>query len=114
MILIKKCNTFYLIPSTEDVITVLGMECLTAKLKLSQEYLNHIMRNPAFCICQNKGADQLHGNRAADPCLYFGYIDITISLLPKWDNVTKSGFQVTSCPKTINKFMSLKDSGMLL
>ena len=24
------------------------------------------MRKPAFCICENKGAHQLHGNHAAD------------------------------------------------
>ena len=24
------------------------------------------LRKPAFCICGNKGADQLQGNRAAD------------------------------------------------
>ena len=24
------------------------------------------MRKPVFCICENKGADQLDGNRAAD------------------------------------------------
>ena len=34
-----------------------------------------------FCICENKGADQMHGNRAAEQCLCFQYIDSTISLL---------------------------------
>ena len=29
------------------------------------------MRKPAFYICKKKGADQLHGNRAADQCLFF-------------------------------------------
>ena len=29
------------------------------------------MRNSAFCICENKGADQLHGNRAADQRLCY-------------------------------------------
>ena len=33
------------------------------------------MRKPAFCICKNKGADQLRGNRAADQHLCFHYID---------------------------------------
>ena len=41
------------------------------------------MRNPAFCICENKGVDQLGDNRAADQCLCFRYIDSTISLLLK-------------------------------
>ena len=30
-----------------------------------------IMRKSAFCICENKGADQLRGNRAADQRLCF-------------------------------------------
>ena len=49
------------------------------------------MRNPAFCICKNKGADQLCGNpadqlcgnRAADQRLCFRNIDSTIPLLLK-------------------------------
>ena len=36
-----------------------------------------------FACANNKGADQLHGNNAADQCLCFGYIDSTIPLLPK-------------------------------
>ena len=42
------------------------------------------MRKPAFCICENKGADQLRGNRAADQRLCFRYIDGTIPLLHKF------------------------------
>ena len=32
--------------------------------------MSHIMRK-CFCICQNKGADQLQGNHAANQCLFF-------------------------------------------
>ena len=35
------------------------------------------MRKPAFCICENKGADQLRCSQ----CLRFRYIDSTIPLL---------------------------------
>ena len=38
------------------------------------------MRIPAFCICKNKGADQLHSNHAADQRFCFRYIDSTIPL----------------------------------
>ena len=38
------------------------------------------MRKPAFCICENKDADQLRGNCQADQRLYFRYMDSTISL----------------------------------
>ena len=41
------------------------------------------MRKTAFCICENKDADQLRGNREADQRLCFRYIDSTIPLLPK-------------------------------
>ena len=41
------------------------------------------MRKLAFCICENKDADQLRGNREADQRLCFRYIDSTIPLLPK-------------------------------
>ena len=30
-----------------------------------------VMRKPAFCICENKDADQLHGNREADHAFVF-------------------------------------------
>ena len=42
------------------------------------------MRKPAFCICENKDADQLRGNREADQRLCFRYIASTIPLLPKY------------------------------
>ena len=41
------------------------------------------MRKPAFCICENKGTEQLHRNREADQHLCFCYIDSAIPLLPK-------------------------------
>ena len=41
------------------------------------------MRKPAFCICENKDADQLRGNREADQRLCFRYTESTIPLLPK-------------------------------
>ena len=41
-----------------------------------------VMRKPAFCICENKDADQLHGNREADQRLCFRFTDSTIPLLP--------------------------------
>ena len=34
-----------------------------------------------FCMCENKDADQLRGNREADQRLCFSYTDSTIPLL---------------------------------
>ena len=41
------------------------------------------MGKPTICICENKGADQLRGNREADQRLCFRYSDSTIPLLLK-------------------------------
>ena len=42
------------------------------------------MRKPAFCICENKDADQFRGNREANQRLCFRDTDSTIPLLPKY------------------------------
>ena len=41
------------------------------------------MRKSDFCLCENKGTDQLRNNCEADRCLCFRYTDSTISLLLK-------------------------------
>ena len=38
------------------------------------------MRKTQFCICDNKDADQIHGNREADQCLCFFATRIVQSL----------------------------------
>ena len=52
----------------------------------SNYIMSRVVRKPAFCICQNKEADQLRDNREADQRLCFRYIDSTISLLPLIQN----------------------------
>ena len=42
------------------------------------------MRKPDFCLCENKGADQLRSNCEADQGLCFHYSDSTTPLLPKF------------------------------
>ena len=83
------------------------------------------MIKPAFCICENKDADQLCGNRIADQRLCFRYTDSAIPLLPKpeissfylssmavqpglcgtWSETPKTGFLTTrlisACTKSI-------------
>ena len=46
-------------------------------------YMSHVMRKPDFCLCENKDADQIRGNREADQRLCFRFMDSTIPLLPK-------------------------------
>ena len=79
------------------------------------------MRKPAFCIWENKAADQLRGKREADQRLCFRYTDSTIPLLSKseissfypssvavepglcgtWSEIPKTGFyhnEAEICP----------------
>ena len=73
------------------------------------------MKNPAFCICENKDADQLCGDREADQSLCFRYTDRAVPLLSKseisslkpscvvvqpgscgtWSETSKTGFLTT-------------------
>ena len=48
-----------------------------------QVKMSLIVRKPAFCIYENKDADQLRGNRKADQRLCFHYTDSTIPVLSK-------------------------------
>ena len=52
-------------------------------LNFNYRDLIRVVRKPAFCICENKDADQLRGNREADQRLCFRYIDSMIPLLSK-------------------------------
>ena len=56
-------------------------------LHMQKEVFNMslVVRKPAFCICKNKDADQLRGDREADQRLCFRYTDSTILLLPKYE-----------------------------
>ena len=46
-------------------------------------HMSRVVRKPDFCLGENKGADQLRGNREADQRLCFRYSDSTILLLLK-------------------------------
>ena len=49
----------------------------------TQYKMSRIVRKPDFCLGENKGADQLRGNREADQRLCFRYSDSTVPLLLK-------------------------------
>ena len=63
-----------------------------------QYQLSLVMRKPAFCICENKEAAQLRGNREADQHLCFRYTDSTIPLLPKSESSSLSPSSVAVQP----------------
>ena len=60
--------------------------CTKHDFSCSSSYKSLVVRKPAFCICENKDADQLRGNREADQRLCFRYTDSTIPLLSKSEN----------------------------
>ena len=53
-------------------------------IEIVAQRLDRVMRNPTFCICENKGADQLRSNCAADQCLYFCFINSSMPVLSKF------------------------------
>ena len=68
----------------QNVLSHLGLYCLLIGISLKNE-MSLVMRKPAFCICENKDADQLRGGREADQRLCFRYMDSTIPLLSKYE-----------------------------
>ena len=48
-------------------------------------YINHIMTIPAFCMRENKDADQQRGNRVADQRICFRYTGNIFPLIPTSD-----------------------------
>ena len=71
------------------------------------------LRKPAFYICENKNADQLHGNRAADQHFCFSYIDSTIPLLPKSGNSSLMPFSVDVQPGSCRTWSETPKTGLL-
>ena len=71
------------------------------------------MRKPAFCICENKDADQLRGNREADQRLCFRYKDSTIPLLPKSEISSLYPSSVTVQPGLCGTWSETPKTGFL-
>ena len=46
------------------------------------------MRKPTICLCENKDADQLRGNREADQRLCFRYLPLDVATIAR---ASKSG-----------------------
>ena len=57
--------------------------CVILNPEVQEQFnMSGVVRKPAFCICENKDADQLRGDCEADQRLCFCYTDSTIPLLP--------------------------------
>ena len=68
---------------TVDFLQLLEISSEILVIHEKLHHLSRVVRKPAFCICENKDADQLRGNREADQRLCFRYMDSTIPLLPE-------------------------------
>ena len=72
------------------------------------------MRKPAFCICKNKDADQLRGNREANQHLCFRYKDSTIPLLHKSEISSLYPSSVIGQPGLCGTWSETPKTGFLL
>ena len=71
------------------------------------------MKKPTFCICENKDADQLRGNREADQRLCFRYIDSTIPLLSKSEISSLQPSSVAAQPGLCGTWSETPKTGFL-
>ena len=71
------------------------------------------MRKPAFCICENKDADQLRGNREADQRLCLRYIYSTIPLLSKFEILSLYLSSVAVQPGLCRTWLETPKAGFL-
>ena len=72
------------VPRNEDSMSV-NEKMKQMVYQQCNRYRRCFLRKPNFCICENKDADQLCGDREADQRLCFRYIDSTIPLLSKFE-----------------------------
>ena len=72
------------------------------------------MGESVFCICENKDADQLCGNREADQRLCFCYIASTIPLLPKYKISSHLPSSVTVHPGLFRTRSETQKTGFLI
>ena len=71
------------------------------------------MRKPAFCICENKEADQHRSNRKADQLLCFRFTDSTIPLLPNSEISSLSPSSLTVQPDLCGTRLEIQKTGFL-
>ena len=75
--------------------------------------MSRVLRKPALCICENKDADQLSGNREADQRLCFRYTDSTIPLLSKSEISSLLPYSVIAQPSLCQTWSETPKTGFL-
>ena len=92
-----------------------GLHYLVVTLKgASSWHMSLVVRKTFFCICENKDADQLRGNREADQPLCFRYIDSTIPLLSKSKISSLTQSSVTAQPRLCRTWSETPKTGFLI
>ena len=83
-------NNEFMTQGKTSCCSISQLDCMSAKLSFQTPcqkllalfrgycYLSRLMGKPTICICENKDADQLRGNREANQRLCFRYSDSTI------------------------------------
>ena len=78
-----KCSNAFLVDMFSCYVCSLSFQSFVILKDKFDFYLSCLMGKPTICIGENKGADQLRGNREADQRPCFRYSDSTIPLLLK-------------------------------
>ena len=76
--------------------------------------MSNCIRKPTKCLGENKGADQLRGNREADQRLCFRYTDSTIPLLLKYKISSLQPSSVTVQPGLCQTWSETQIVGFLM
>ena len=79
---ISKKGDLFLLTNHRPVSLLNAESKVFERLVFKHLLMSLVVRKPAFCISENKDADQLSDNRTADQRLCFRYTDSTITLLP--------------------------------
>ena len=75
----------YICPVELKMLVLITLGPVATYFRIIALQVSRLMGKPTICTCENKGADQLRGNREADQCLCFRYTDSTILLLSKYE-----------------------------
>ena len=67
----KNKNITSLQASLLEVLYSVITDLFEVKIMIYSQQMSHLVRKPTICICENKDADQLRGNREADHAFAF-------------------------------------------
>ena len=113
----KKISKISMKPEAPSKKRLYNSKIFSAKLaKLyASSHLSLVVRKPAFCICENKDADQLRGNREANQRLCFCYRDTcsTIPLLSKYEITSLLPSSVAVQPSLCGTWSKTPKTGFL-